>query len=1302
MPTYEYKGHQFSSEKELSADEWKQTLAYFDSQSTHAPVPQPPKAEYTPSETYEKNLLSPLLGLSRMMGGASPEAHAEAVKQAEASAEQNPLSAMGGKLTAALGPAVPLMAAAPVLAPAAGLGSLGTGVAIGAATAPVVGGETGMERYQSLINKGVSDEEATRAALIEGIVSGGSNIIPVKGAGILGRALQGAGINVGAGVLSRTAQNIATDDKRVEQTVFDPKQMAIEAILGGVTEGVAGTRPGETFFAKDVPTTPPKIETPPSKSLAEHLQTQRNDAAAARAGQPIEVGEGKVLLDESGKPLTYPEPTATKVEEPQATAETSTVKTETGEAIPQIEIIGEPAPVKMQVDPDVEQKAVQLQEIFDEVKPQNVREFTEAVQKAGVNPEDLNVTEAYKFMNDQYQENIRQARMIALENVNPKLAKQLAAYDAPTLDEALKAIAGSQDEKSVGGAGKWIWSRGRIGIERIKNQGVRSGLSYMIGLRDDAKIAANAVLNGEDSVLRNLTKLEKLRNVDEAAEVFRQRQEAQFDPEYKYNLNPEQTKILNQMDDIFKNIRAEMERITGKKVNEIPNYFPSMFYGPFAVELRDDTGRLIAFVTEKNAKRAKNAAQWVMNDINTTRLKSGKEAITFEASTPKYRKEIESASFRNKGGLAPYFESMLDLLGSEDEVVKQAQESVQNLVAKRAMDTRKFSERFKQKRGVVGAQGDQGWKSARENYYDAKEVFENYVKAFYDWKATQQSADFLNDVKNNAPDQKNIYNTLATYFDDSRGYDRGALEQMGDDAASWMAKSGYDIAGGITKFNRGLASGLTKSWLGFWNPVAMAQNVMQPVNALPKLVELATSGGGSKDVVSPMFQGMANSLRDLWDIAASKTTGKELSETARYLIENEVIKPGLVEAGEGSVSRILGKGAAAVDKYIVSGGLLTTEAYARATTYNIFLEYMKNSGYKIEEARTLAKNLTHEYMVNYESYAKPGVFARTGAAGEIAGRLQSYKMNQLTQLRNYVDIALKEKNPLPLLTALGISAAMAGVTGMVGMDIAEGVHGLLVKAGVMDAKSKSPRQWAMDKGGAVAVGIPSEVSGKWLAGSLSSQIVGDMSWRSVAPVFVGIADLATEKVPTAIQGAFRRATGKQPLPASEEAGALMGIAPAVARGYIEQKMLTDPTGKMVSPYTGKVTYQERPQDEGIFKFTNVRSRERGEASLRKTLFEGQEERIQTKRTSVTDELKKTLDEAVRMGKPVQGEYVAEQLNKIIDLEGDPKNTIKTIESFIKDNQLGGYFEQQALKGNTTISNFRRKLRALEQRQKIGK
>ena len=129
------------------------------------------------------------------------------------------------------------MAAAPALAPAAGLGGMGAGMAVGAASAPTVGTATGVEKYQSLLNKGAPEDEALKAGITEGVISGASNILPTRG-GILGRMVQGAGINMGTGAINRGIQNQILSDEKLHQDIFDPKAMALEGILGAAFEGV--------------------------------------------------------------------------------------------------------------------------------------------------------------------------------------------------------------------------------------------------------------------------------------------------------------------------------------------------------------------------------------------------------------------------------------------------------------------------------------------------------------------------------------------------------------------------------------------------------------------------------------------------------------------------------------------------------------------------------------------------------------------------------------------------------------------------------------------------------------------------------------------------------------------------------------------------------------------------------------------------------------------------------------------------------------------------------------------------------
>ena len=895
---------------------------------------------------------------------------------------------------------------------------------------------------------------------------------------------------------------------------------------------------------------------------------------------------------------------------------------------------------------------------------------------------DATPEEIKKVWDNQQQLQKQQGVATAVGKINPKLQENLSIYRDIDRPSALQAIASSADSdvSNLGFMRNQVLSRGRLGLEKIKNEGVKSGLAYMIGLHDQGGIKANEILHGPEGILRDLRKQEALFTEGKAGEVLRQRQEAQFNPEYKYNFTPEQAKINDKITKVFDDIRSEMERLTGKTIHEVPNYFPSMFYGPFAVEIRDAGGKLVAFVTEKSAKEARKAASEVVSSLGSE----------FTVSEPKFRREITSQGFKNRAGLAPYFEAMLDLLSSDDPSVLKAQESVQRVVAKRAMDTQQMQNRMKFKAGVKGAEGEKSWKSPTENYRDAKDVLENYIRGFEEWKANMESAKFVNDVKDlNVP---NTYNILQDYFDNLRGV-RDSTNKFTRDLEVGLAKSGYDISKLSTTAARKSAGLLTKGWLGFWNPAAMSQNVLQPIATFPKLIELATSGG-SKDVVTPFIVGMAKSLQDGYELVANKATGKAVGERMKYMRENEVIKPGLVEAeNRTKVGHYMEKG-------LVSGGLLTTEAFARATTFNIFETYLKNSGYSLEEARSLAKNLTHDYQVNYENYAKSGAIANSGIVGELAGRLQSYKINQMTQLANYLMELKQNKNPAPIGTFVMTSIAMAGISGMIGMDVAEGIYGLMVKAGLIDPDTRSPRQMAMDLGGAAATGIPSAVTGKWLSGSLTTNLIGDMSWRNIAPIFAGLVDTGS-KLPIAGKWAKDIVTSEHTVPMSEKAQLLEAVTPASLRGRWEDRLLTDPEGRVASPYTGQVSYVKGPQDQDLLsKFTNLRSKERGEAISRQALLKNQEANIKAEIDSRTKKLEKLFDESVRMNKPLSEQVLNREIQRILDLGGDPATTISQINNFIVKNHMGDWFEQQVASGKINLGSVNRKLRAMNEREQL--
>ena len=954
---------------------------------------------------------------------------------------------------------------------------------------------------------------------------------------------------------------------------------------------------------------------------------------------------------------------------------------------PAVKIEETPAEITMPPK-EAARTAIEEQKFQETQQAETFQEYKDKIQQAFPDTTPQEIKAGWDKREAQVQ---NEKAAAALSNI-PGLDKELSAYRDISREEALGYVkaAPDADAASLGFFANQLKSRGRIGFEKIKNEGVRNSLAYLVGIKDKASITANTRIQ---EINTGLKKLETLLGQGRAGEVIKQRLAGQFNKDYQFKLDPEQARVNDILQKNFDQIHADFQKLTGKEIPKVDNYMPAKFTGPWAVELRDAQGKLIAFITEDNRGAAKAAAKYVVDDLNAKAIKNGEAPMEYAISEPKYRKELTSDAFRNRGGLAPYFETYMDLLGSDDPFVQRAQESVQNMIAKRAMDTRQFKRHLEHKAGVLGAEGEKIWKSDRENYYDAKKNIENYIRGFEEWKANKEAANYIADV-GEAKGASNTYNILQDYFDDIRAKTTG-YDKFANDLSTSMAKlTGRDVSGMVTSGARKVSSGLTKLWLGFWNPAAAAQNILQPINTIPKLTELAAAGG-SKDIVSPVIIGLAKSLGDITSIAANKTFGRQLGERAKFLTENEVIKPGLIE----SESRTkLGN---IVEKYGVSGSLLATEAFARSTSFNIFNEYLKASGYPEAQAREMAKNLTHEYQVNYESYAKPGVLANSGFVGEMLGRLQSYKVNQFTQLANYIDSAKQSKNPTAAITSLAVSIGMAGVTGMIGMDIAEGIYGILVSTGAVDPDTPSPRQMALQLGGTAAFGIPTAVSDKYLSGSLTANLVGDMSWRSIAPVVFGAVETG-KQIPNLVKMGYEKLTGEDTMLEREKGAALLSVTPASIRGLIEGKYLTDEAGNIVSAKTGKVLYTKGEQDENLLsKFTNLRSAKRGETMAVSTMLQQQEQRINEKRSEKLDKLQGMVDESVRGKKPINEKEFNKKVQEFINLEGNPETLMNSLIKFAQDNQLGDYLTQQIQKGEINISNIKRKQRAMEYKSILG-
>lgn len=265
MAKYSYKDYTFEVDHTPTPEEFQQMQDYVDS----LPLKQNKISNDSWSDTYEKNLLSPLLGMSRAFGGASPEAHRSSVLEAEGSAQEHPTAAFAGKASAALGPLVAGAGPLALVSPMTGgvgltsLGGMGTGVAGGAMTAPIVGPQMGMETYEQQKIKGTPENEARSAGITSGVVNAAANMIPLPGATWGKRALMGAGLNVAADIGDKSLQNLLISNPKNRPDILDPSSLALNALIGGVTEGLGGNRVGDKMIDSRRPST--ELPTPDVK-----------------------------------------------------------------------------------------------------------------------------------------------------------------------------------------------------------------------------------------------------------------------------------------------------------------------------------------------------------------------------------------------------------------------------------------------------------------------------------------------------------------------------------------------------------------------------------------------------------------------------------------------------------------------------------------------------------------------------------------------------------------------------------------------------------------------------------------------------------------------------------------------------------------------------------------------------------------------------------------------------------------------------------------------------------------------------
>lgn len=821
-----------------------------------------------------------------------------------------------------------------------------------------------------------------------------------------------------------------------------------------------------------------------------------------------------------------------------------------------------------------------------------------------------------------------------------------------------------------------ILASGKMQSWMLNHPVVKAIVDSTTGYINNAKLASEKSLFDQNTgVIAQLRRMENLFSPGDAMAVISERLKAQSNKEYTPNLTPEQLKVYQMLDDMFKDratkINTVLESMGRKPIKALENYFPARWKGEFVTamwERRADgtKGRLLTYVRETSRGEASKAAEYLNSNYGSDFIIGDVEHMP-AIGRNKFQESVSSAHAS--------FEQLLDLIGSEDPMSIKALEAIERMAEKQAMDTMNTKRHFKFKSGVEGSLGDKGWKSPKENYYDSKQSLVSYIETVDQWLAAHQINDFMKQLEaDKGVDAPKAIGFGRQFIDHSFGYadQSRAFKEIQNAISRVTGKDASQQRNAVMQY----ANVQTGLYLGYYSPRGGVQNIIQPLTAvLPKMVEIA-GRGGSKDVFSPMFIAMLEAgaflpysiTKGNFGKSARSIFGKESAAIWDYAVERHIVDPHLVE----SAGFFKSKGGQMTYDVIANKSIYVTEAFSRYAAFSSLYRHMRASGLDINTALRTAEDVSRELMVNYEPYAKAQVFDKAGLVGQMGGRLQSYKVNQLTQFVDYLQQAKKEGRYEGLSSYLGANIAVAGAVGMIGMDVAEALWDLvqLVDQNMgnptISVQENSPKELSLNLPHPIAVGGLSYLTNKGLFGAFSTQLIGDNAWQSMFPIYYGIGNqiAGIPKLASDVDTTF--------------ASGLQAFAPASVKPMIEEKYLTDEEGKIKSANTGRVVYQKRPNEQAV---GNVPTLERGETSLRSSLVFNREKSIKDSKEALLKGLQKLYTDPKYEKSDTMQKAAQRKVDKFIEFGGTPKEL---------NTRLLDYIEGNAARNQINASLFRDK------------
>jgi len=891
----------------------------------------------------------------------------------------------------------------------------------------------------------------------------------------------------------------------------------------------------------------------------------------------------------------------------------------------------------------------------------------------------------------------------------PGVRVEFTKYDPEKLLEDLKNAPDSLLDENW--FEKTIMSSGYMRAIVQDNPAVSQAIRYLKSVKDiNANRAEKALFGlGRESegkpsgLIHAMTTKEKLGNVKEMADLVKQWFAAKDNPDYKFNLSPTQEKINQQKIALFNKMKDEVNRYLPEKrqLKELPNYIPSVHTGKFYMEIA---------ATKADGSKTKPILWGVDNSRSAEGIRNYLVDRGYTVSKIKTRGRVENNFGDAAQNRAANYQYMLDILTDSDPDVVKLGKEVSNEQQRRATTTSGEHQRFKDYHGFKGEMGNNPLKSDKQNYYDAKKMLIDVVESHYEWLAAQKGAEFGKKITESGNKiGENNRAIVNRYIDDS---------VIGKRFSNGFENVGHSIIEGITgasehqqkQVANTIGNTLTAFMTSMGSPIHALQNVVQPLTVvIPKMLEM---GLHPVDMTTILAKGAAEYLmifggKQVHEVA--KLFGNErvdfrgMKEKQNFAERAGIISPTIVDTKPLFNNKYANRA-----HQFGTQGLISkpSEQAARFTVFSAMADFYQKRGMSKQEAFNAAREVTENYMVDYSPDAKANLWKDAGFVGNLAGRLQQFATNNLSQTYAYGKAAKNGGANAKMAFAgyLGVLATLGGVAGLPFYDAFEEIINSLKSR---DGKQFSLRNEIRSSVGDMAIGGAWEAFGLGAAPSFATRSI-NADGSVPLPSMLGFPTFS--KVPEIARTIGRRVGGKTALNEETEAEKgreLLSVLPVSARGVIERKYLTENVGGRehnISPMSGKVLHTKQGPENS---FGNIRSAERAKsADLSNQSYES-EKRFIEQRKSLESDLDGQIRDIYQYGNgnaQKQLKFLKNYNKFVVQYAGNPEEinqVLNKIRPYVTDEYLEK-ITQIGQKPNPTLEDVRQLRKALEyQKLKTG-